>query len=97
MLGYPSHTRSSDTYARPLHCRSDLIKGIGTGASSGKNTKKLLDGIAQFVKTAQQWNATLTLLSQLESRPGTFAAPCPSSWPSAPAPSAHTSPQPGTP
>ena len=49
--------------------RSDLIKGIGTGASSGKNTKKLLDGIAQFVKQSQSWQASLTLLTQLESRP----------------------------
>jgi len=70
----PSHTRSRDAYARYLHCRSDLIKGIGTGASSGKNTKKLLDGIAQFVKQAQSWSAALTMLSQLESRPGVFAA-----------------------
>lgn len=48
--------------------RSDLVKGIGTGAASGANTKKLLDGIAQFVKAAQGWEATLTLLSHLEGR-----------------------------
>jgi hypothetical protein len=55
--------------------RSDLVKGIGTGAASGANTKKLLDGIAQFVKAAQGWEATLTLLSHLEGRTGAFAAP----------------------
>ena len=49
--------------------RSDLIKGIGTGASSGKNTQKLLNGFAQFVKNAQQWEGALTQLSQLDARP----------------------------
>ena len=69
--------------------RSDLIKGVGTGASSGKNTKPLLSGFAQFVKNAQQWDASLTQLSHLEypgggSNPGVFATPClfpgPSAW-----------------
>ena len=46
--------------------RSDLIKGVGTGASSGKNTLKLLNGFAQFVKNAQQWEAAIVQLTQLD-------------------------------